>query len=90
MENNTDKYISEVYPVVGMQCAACSARIEKVLGRQQGVEACAVNLAACNLSVTFNPEVTSADRLAEVVANMGFQLVTKGGESATAELEERE
>lgn len=90
MENNTDKYITEVYPVVGMQCAACSARIEKVLGRQQGVKACAVNLAACNLSVTFNPKIVSADRLAELVSNMGFQLVTKGGESATAELEERE
>ena len=75
MKNNIENHITEVYPIVGMQCAACSARIEKVLGRQAGVEACAVNLAAGNVSITFDKDITSPEILAEAVKNMGFQLI---------------
>ena len=89
MDNATNT-IKAVYPVVGMQCAACAARIEKVLGKQQGVQLCNVNLAAGNISLAYNPDEITIERLAEVVANMGFQLVTIGGEDAATQVEERE
>lgn len=89
MDNATNT-IKAVYPVVGMQCAACAARIEKVLGKQQGVQLCNVNLAAGNISLVYNLDEITIERLAEVVANMGFQLVTTGGEDAATQVEERE
>ena len=69
MDNATNT-IKAVYPVVGMQCAACAARIEKVLGKQQGVQLCNVNLAAGNKSLVYNLAEITLERLAEVVANM--------------------
>ena len=85
-----NKNINKVYPVVGMECAACAARIDKVLGKQAGVQSCAVNLAANNVSLSYDPALTSPERLAEVVNNMGFQLVISEGDTARTEVEEQE
>lgn len=84
------KRVTRVFPVVGMQCAACSARIEKVLRRQNGVCDCAVNLAANNVTLTYDSTVTSPERLSEVVSKMGFQLIVSGSDKAKREVEERE
>ena len=39
------------YDVTGMSCAACAARIEKAVGKVEGVESCAVNLLTNSMSV---------------------------------------
>lgn len=80
-EHKNGRGVSQVYPVIGMQCAACAARIDKVLAKQAGVQSCAVNLAANNVSVTYDEKVTSPEKLAEVVNNMGFQLVISNDEN---------
>ena len=90
MGNEVNNKISVVFPVVGMQCAACAARIEKVLGRQAGVDSCAVNLAAGNVTIVYDAEIQSPQKLAEVVGNMGFQLIVSGGKEAEQEVEEKE
>jgi len=41
--------------ITGMTCAACSARIEKVVGKMDGVEQISVNLATEKASVSFDP-----------------------------------
>src|SRR5699024_4190472 len=41
--------------VMGMTCAACSSRIEKVLNKQEGVELATVNLATESATVEYNP-----------------------------------
>lgn len=64
--------VSHVYPVVGMHCAACSARIERALGKQSGVLECSVNLAANNVSLKYDSSVVSIDELAQKVGGMGF------------------
>ena len=86
--NTEDKgIISRVYPVVGMHCAACAARINKVLGKQAGVVECSVNLAANNVSLKYNSTVTTAENLAEAVGRMGFRLIVDSGGEAEAESE---
>ncbi|WP_155524441.1 heavy metal translocating P-type ATPase [Oleisolibacter albus] len=40
------------FPVQGMTCASCAARLEKVLGRVPGIAAASVNLASNRASVT--------------------------------------
>lgn len=84
-ENNN--IVTQVFPVVGMKCAACAVRIDKVLGRQNGVCECSVNLAANNVSLKYDPTITSPENLAQVVANMGFQLIVTDIDSAKDEVE---
>lgn len=82
--------VSEVYPVIGMHCAACATRIDKVLGKQNGIKSCVANLAANNVSLTFDSKVISPEQIAEVVSNMGFQLVVSEGEVTELEMESKE
>ena len=60
------------FTVTGMTCAACSARIEKVLNKKQGIAAANVNLALENATVEYNPlEVTTAD-IIQTVEKLGY------------------
>lgn len=86
-ENNNNNIVTQVFPVVGMECAACAVRIDKVLGRQNGVCECSVNLAANNVSLKYDATITSPENLAQVVANMGFQLIVTDIDSAKDEVE---
>lgn len=65
---------SKTYSVSGMTCAACAARIEKVVGRMEGVQAATVNLASEKLRVeAFDPEELN-EQIKEKVARLGFSL----------------
>ncbi|MDR1934551.1 MAG: heavy metal translocating P-type ATPase [Candidatus Accumulibacter sp.] len=55
----------------GMTCAACAARLEKVLNRIDGVEA-AVNLASERARVRYRPGSADAASLLDAVAKAGF------------------
>ena len=55
----------------GMTCAACSARVERVLSRVEGVKAASVNLALERAEVVPGAEVETAD-LIKVVEKAGF------------------
>jgi Cu+-exporting ATPase len=57
--------------LTGMSCAACAARIEKVLNRAEGVEA-AVNFATETARVRFDPEKTDPKHLIDVVRKAGY------------------
>ncbi len=57
--------------IEGMTCAACSARLEKVLNRLPGVEA-AVNLAAERARVRYLPGVVDMPLLIAAVGRSGF------------------
>jgi Cu+-exporting ATPase len=54
----------EVIKIGGMTCAACAMRIEKAVGRMDGVKSASVNLAAEKLSVEFDSEKT---RLSDII-----------------------
>ena len=64
----------QTFPIEGMTCAACSARVERVLKKAEGVKAASVNLAAETASVKYDPGVTSPRRLAEIVGKAGYTL----------------
>jgi P-type Cu+ transporter len=59
-------------PVTGMTCAACSARIEKVLRRLDGVAAANVNLAAHRATVDYDPEKVNTADLAGRIQSAGY------------------
>ena len=52
----TDKTVKTIFPVLGMSCAACAARVEKVLAHQPGVYAAHINYSAANAAVEYDPD----------------------------------
>ncbi|MGV3721003.1 MAG: heavy metal translocating P-type ATPase, partial [Actinomycetota bacterium] len=59
-------------PITGMSCAACAARIEKVLKRTEGVREANVNFAAHRATVVYAPQETDTRTLAGVVREAGY------------------
>ena len=57
--------------LTGMTCAACAARIEKVLNRIPGAHA-TVNFATEIAAVNFDPATATADQLITAVARAGY------------------
>jgi Cu+-exporting ATPase len=57
--------------LTGMTCAACAARIEKVLNHADGVHA-AVNFATETAHVEFDPDKATPESLIEVVRKAGY------------------
>ncbi|MCE2564509.1 heavy metal translocating P-type ATPase [Komagataeibacter sp. FNDCF1] len=59
------------FPVGGMSCAACAARIEKVLNRQAGVHATA-NLATGHVQVTLDTPDATPENVVAAIRRAGF------------------
>lgn len=60
--------------VGGMHCAACSSRIEKVVGAMDGVDKIAVNLATETMDLTFDPKTLDLDPVLDKVRGLGFSI----------------
>jgi len=63
---------TEELRVTGMTCAACSARVEKVVGRLQGVRTASVNLATEKLRLEYDESLLSAETVTAAVENAGY------------------
>lgn len=68
----------------GMTCASCSSIIERMVGRMDGVESMAVNLAANNGTVTYDPDTVSLDAVLETIDGLGFSAEEVPDESRAA------
>ncbi len=62
-------------PIKGMHCASCSSRIERVVGKLDGVESISVNLAAETMDVSLDPARLNLEAVAAVVGKLGFEAV---------------
>ena len=58
--------------IEGMTCAACSARIEKVVGRLPGIETIAVNLASEKGHVKFVPGLLQESDIIAAIEKAGY------------------
>lgn len=59
--------------VLGMTCAACSARVEKALKKQDGVINASVNLIQQKASVEYDDEKVNIAELAKVIEKAGYE-----------------
>ena len=73
------------YPVTGMNCAACSARVEKTVRGLTGVTRAVVNLATENVTVTYLPGVITPPEIAKAVERAGYGLILPVEGAAPAE-----
>ena len=64
--------IEIILPIEGMTCASCVNRIERFLGRADGVEAASVNLATERATVRYLPSVTGRAELVAAVEAAGY------------------
>ncbi|MCP8969439.1 heavy metal translocating P-type ATPase [Ectobacillus ponti] len=65
------------FHLTGMTCAACSARIEKVLGKLPGIVQANVNLALETAAVEYNPSEVSPSDIVKRVEKIGYGAVVK-------------
>ena len=68
------------FPVQGMGCAACVARVEGALKGAPGVCDASVSLASNSALVEFDNAVTTPEALRKAVQDAGYDLLTEGSE----------
>lgn len=69
------------YEVTGMSCAACSARVEKVVSQLPGVDSCSVSLLTNSMGVE---GTVPAEAVIAAVKEAGYGASQKGAQSASA------
>jgi P-type Cu+ transporter len=60
------------FPVTGMTCAACQARVQRALAAVPGVTDASVNLVTRNAAVQYDPSSVTPQRLIEAVRATGY------------------
>ncbi len=60
-------------PIGGMTCAACSARIEKVVGKIDGVENVSVNLATEKATVLYDSQKVKLSAIKQSIEKAGYK-----------------
>lgn len=76
------------FDVEGMTCASCAVRIERVLGKQEGVESAVVNFAGQEARVTIT-EDADLEALRAAVAKIGYDILEIDPEDDRRSITER-
>lgn len=71
------RIVRETFPVSGMSCASCAARVDKALGRAAGVAEASVNFASGEVVVAYDPTLASPETLREAVRRAGYDLLIR-------------
>ena len=83
-----NKMVTGNFPVCGMGCAGCAARVEKTLNSQPGVQKAAVNFASGMAHIEYLSGQCTPDSLQKAVRNAGYDLVIDSPEAAAEDAED--
>ncbi|MBE7017078.1 MAG: cadmium-translocating P-type ATPase [Ruminococcaceae bacterium] len=72
------------YKISGMHCAACSAAIERFLGKQDGIEYVSVNLATEKMLVKYDESLYSCSDISALVEKLGYGCMEQSAADAAA------
>lgn len=61
-----------VIPIQGMTCAACASRIERVVGRLEGVSQASVNFATEKLVAKYQPDQVRLSEIKQTITKAGY------------------
>ena len=75
------------YNVTGMSCAACSARVEKAVGKVPGVTACSVSLLTNSMGVEGTAEPSA---VIAAVEEAGYGASEKGAAQSSPSADEQQ
>jgi Cu+-exporting ATPase len=73
IEKNIPSAKERDFEIEGMSCAACAQRIERRVGRLEGVREVQVNLATERMGVRFDPDMVDERRIVEAVEKAGYR-----------------
>jgi Cu2+-exporting ATPase len=73
------------FPVQGMGCAACVARVQGTIKNLQGVSECNVSLASNSAQVDYNPQVITPAQIKKAVQDAGYDLIVVEGDDSDDE-----
>lgn len=79
------KTIRRNFPVQGMGCAACVARVQGTIKNLQGVQECNVSLASNTAQVDFDPKSITAADIKKAVQDAGYDLIVVDGDDSDDE-----
>ncbi|HWT73528.1 MAG TPA: heavy metal translocating P-type ATPase [Mobilitalea sp.] len=65
----------ETIKISGMTCAACAQRVQKAVGKLEGVANASVNFATEKLSVEFNEEKASIPAIKDAIIDAGYGVI---------------
>lgn len=85
----SEQIVRRNFPVKGMGCAACVARVEAAIRKVDGVQGCTVSLAANSTQVDFNPGICSPEAIRDAVQAAGYGLIIIDEEDKAEEEAER-
>lgn len=83
-----NKMVTGNFPVCGMGCAGCAARVEKTLNSQPGVQKAAVNFASGMAHIEYLSGQCTPDSLQKAVRDAGYDLVIDSPEAAAEDAED--
>ena len=75
LEHKPAQLVSAILPVTGMSCASCALKIEKTLRKVPGVSTSAVNFAAEQATVVYDPKLTSIAHLISTIKDTGYGVI---------------
>lgn len=85
----SEQMVRRNFPVKGMGCAACVARVEAAIRKVDGVQDCSVSLAANSAQVDFNPGICSPEAVRDAVQAAGYGIVIVDEEEKAEEEAEK-
>jgi len=71
-----------------MTCAACQSRVQRALGKVEGVKDATVNLMLNNATVVFDPTVVSPQALVDKIRDTGYEAEIPKGEKTSLEAQD--
>jgi Cu+-exporting ATPase len=87
-ENNPENKVT--LKISGMSCAACAAKIERKLAKQEGVTKAAVNLATEKATIEFDSARIKVSNLIDIITGLGYSAEREQEISQDREKEQRE
>lgn len=76
--------------ITGMSCAACSAKIERKLGKTEGINKAAVNLSTERANILYNSSVISDSDMINIIRGLGYNAERMEETSQDKEKQQRE
>lgn len=83
-----NKLTQKDFPVLGMSCASCAARVGKTLQQMEGLESAEVNYATGTVRVTFADDQVSAQAMKAAVQAAGYDLLVEEREDLSQQVDE--
>ena len=81
--------MEQKFKVTGMTCAACSAGIQKTVGKMEGVRRADVSLMGECMDVDFDESLVDADKIVAAVEGLGYGARVDDGSTQPAQAEQK-